>query len=126
VMGQMESDVFKGGKQLGEVFSDGFNANIITGRDKYEMEREDRTANDHVFGGHKPGGLDNSTQDQKIKSGMDNITGGGRTSKNIMIQVGTLGAVTIHSASVKEAHGDIKDTVMRALTEVLNSANQIQ
>jgi tape measure domain-containing protein len=146
-IGQMESDVLKGGEQLGMAFNKGFRRNMLLDVEKNWQEKEDRdnvymtdmdrmskywqdkeddSANNRIFKGTKAGGLGDSMQDKKIKNGMDNITGGGRTSKNITINIKELGSTTIHTTSVKEAHGDMKDAVMRAMTEVLNSANQVQ
>jgi tape measure domain-containing protein len=80
-----------------------------------------------AFGGNAPagGGTGGTGKDTGMTKGIEGITGGG--SKNITISVNKLvESLTIQSQNVKEGAGEMREIVIRELTQALNAMNMAQ
>lgn len=119
------SSAAKAGKEIGKKYNEGWNRGAKMTGQKPESEL---VAPDGVSDAFKnvpnAGGLGN---DGKIKKGIDEITGGGKETKNITINLGKLmDQVVIQSTTVKEGAGELREIILRELLQVLNTANQTQ
>jgi hypothetical protein len=82
-----------------------------------------------ALGNTKFGGTTDTknTKNDTVTKGINNITGGGKSQKNITINLGKLqDKIEIHAANVTEGVDEMADMLMRKLAQVINSANQIQ
>lgn len=65
------------------------------------------------------------TKADKTKIGIDGITGGGKKSVNVTVNLGKLfdGGITVQSTTLQEGAGEIEDKLLDMFTRVLSSAN---
>lgn len=120
------------GSKIGETWAKGYNK----GLDSFAKSKADKKAKDEgavtdantlLGGGYSLSGANTTNQtinpDDKIKS----IAGGGSKPTNITINLNKemVGSITVQSTNVTEGAGRIKDIVIEAMAEVLNSANRL-
>lgn len=124
----MATDYYSAGKTIGEAYNKGWNSGAYGDlQDKYYSERDDRQGalGGVSFGASASGGGSTDKNDAAKKTATG-ITGGG--SKTITIQVGKIGidTLTMQVTNVKEGAEQIREILLRELTQVVNMANQIQ
>jgi tape measure domain-containing protein len=121
------SDGFGGaGRKIGEAFTKGWN----DGKSAFNVDAvtapNSNALTDVKFGAKGSGDKPLSTDD-KTKSKIDGINGGGKQIRNISISVGKLvEQLTIQTTNIKEGTGQMRDMIQAELLQLLNSANQIQ
>lgn len=122
------------GSKVGETWAKGYNK----GLDSFARSEADKKTKDEaavtdantLLGGSGGGSLAGANTsnptinpDDKIKS----IAGGGSKPTNITINLNKemVGSITVQSTNVTEGAGKIKDIVIEAMAQVLNSANRL-
>ncbi|MAB37737.1 MAG: phage tail tape measure protein [Aequorivita sp.] len=61
-----------------------------------------------------------TTNNDKIKDGIDSISGGGKTTRNVTVTIGKIiESLNIHSANVKEGAGEMREIVQEELIKAL-------
>lgn len=128
----MQNTILKAGERIGKAYNTGFekgaNAKAIKvpGLYKSPDALSSEFANRPNSGGSSNGN-GGSNSNATIKNGIQGITGGGKQTKNISINLGNLvEEITIQANNVTEGADEIANIVLRKLTQSLNMANQVQ
>jgi hypothetical protein len=104
-------------------FNEGYNNSIaVTGAQKTD-------AITSAFGGKTGGAVGGgSNKNDSIKQGIEGITGGGKKTNYITINVNKMldGGFTVVTQNVEAGADALADMVLRKLTQTLNMANQVQ
>lgn len=118
-----------GGERLATAYNEGWNRGSAKFKEKNGIKTQDAVtsafSNTFAGGGAVPpgGGLG----DDKLKDGVNAITGGGSQARNITINLENLvRELTIQAQTVDKGVDDAVDMLKRKLLQVLNTANQVQ
>lgn len=116
--------VFEHGKRIGKAFNKGWE----TGSEAFRKKKGPKvSAPDGVSDYFKNAPGAPGAGGDKAQKGIDEITGGGKETKNITINLGKLmDQVVIQSTTVREGAGELREIILRELLQVLNTANQTQ
>jgi tape measure domain-containing protein len=111
---------YDNGTKVGETFSKGYKRGVDSMASKTDSEAENKTTDD--VSTVKP---DNSNIDPT--ESLQSITSGGakQTHININLNKEMIGQITINPTTMQEGISDLKDRVMEAMAQILNSANRI-
>jgi len=124
----MNTAVYDGAHRIGKAFNGGFKKGVASfnsssGSSLFKTPDAVSSAFMTPAGGLKPPGGD----DTKIKNGINGITGGGRSQKNITINLGKFfEQMVVQTENVQQGVDEVADVVTRRLLQVLNTANQAQ
>lgn len=111
------------GQQLGDAYNKGWNRGV----GKFDAKNGVDPVNGAFANVGGAGGAGGGGSNDKITAGIDSITGGGKQTKNITINLNKLvESLNINSQTVDKGISQIRDLVQKELLQVLNSANQAQ
>ena len=121
--------MIKHGEQLGSSFMKGYNNGVAEAEKKKAEGGGGLDANsffkqqDSVLAGNVTGSGGSYNATDKVKS----IAGGGSKPTNITINVNKelVGEITIHPITMSQGSEEVKDLMVQALAQVLNSGNRI-
>lgn len=134
-------DVWNKAKLVGEKFSSGYEKGLNAKKIKlpkisnlFSKNRSKSNAIEDGFVADKTGFeslFDNSSNgggtNNKIKSGISGITGGGSKQTHITVNLGKLqDNINIHTTNIQQGVEELEDTISEALLRILNSVNQMQ
>jgi len=110
------------GSKAGETWAKGYNKGINSFA-KSQTDKKSGLNAGSLTGSLAGGGNSSINPDEKVKS----IAGGGSKPTNITINVNKemIGQITIHPLTMSQGATEVKDLVMQALAQVLNSANKM-
>ena len=110
-------------EKIGEAFTKGWNDGTSAFKTDQLSPKSDNALSNVNFGeknGTKP-------TDDQTASKIKGINGGGHQVRNITINVGKLvEQLSIHTTTVKEGTGQMRDMIQAELLQLLNSVNQVQ
>lgn len=128
IQGNMDvwkNSVLKAGTRLGSAFTTGYQKGVgakATGTPSSSTQSAGGAV-DRQFAGNAGA----KAADSNLKKGINDITGGGKSAKNITINLGKLvEQLIVKTERMTESGPQIRDLVQRELLQVLNTANQIQ
>lgn len=112
------------GKERGKAYTEGWNRGV----GKFDAKNPGGDPVSGAFANVPGGGGGGSGSNDKIKAGIDSITGGGKQTKNVVINFSGkfFEDLVIQSQTAELGIQKIRDIVQREFLQVLNSANQVQ
>jgi len=120
--GSIVKSAIDNGSKVGETWAKGYNKGVNSFA-KSKADKKSGLNAGSLTGSLAGVGTGGINPDEKVKS----IAGGGSKPTNITINVNKemIGQITIHPLTMSQGATEVKDLVMQALAQVLNSANKM-